>query len=147
MIGEISIIDNLPSYASAYAIVDSTLYKISKNYFLDYMTKNTTATNYIMRNLANKVRLMNSEIEYFSKDALSRIAIVLISLCIQSGVKHENEIKISIRFTHEELANLTGLNRVTVSKKYQKLFNKKIISKKDGYIIINNVDKLKKIIT
>lgn len=147
MIGEISLIDELPTYASAYAIIDSHLYQVSKEDFLDHISKNTQILNNVLKNMSKKVRLMNSEIEYFSKDATSRIAISLISLCVQYGKVVKSGIKINIRFTHEELANLTGLNRVTVSKIYVKFFNRKIISKENGYIIINDIECLKNLIS
>lgn len=146
MLGEVSIIDNIPNYASAFAIVNTSVYKITKEDFLYYTSRNALVSNFVMKNLVKKIRLMNSRIEYNNKDALSRIAVSLLSLCISHGVKYNNTIKITIKFTHEELANLTGLNRVTVSKAFQDFFNKKIIFKENGFIIIKDIEQLKNII-
>ena len=47
-----------------------------------------------------------------------------------------------MKFTHQEMANLTGLNRVTVSNIMSSLTTMGLISKVDGYMVIEDVNKL-----
>ncbi len=146
IMGEITVLDGKTNYASAYAIVDSLVYKIDSASFLETCSNNREISAYVMANLCRKIRLMNSEMEYFSKKAISRVAIALMAICNQYGKNIENGIEIGIKFTHEEVANLTGLNRVTVSKVYAKLAREGVLSKKDGRVIVSNIQYLMDII-
>lgn len=146
ILGEVSVIDNLPNYVSARATANTLLYKIRKVDFLNCVSKNILIANYVIKNILIKLRLMNSKMEYLRRNALSRVSISLISLCVQYGVPYEGKLKINYKFTHQELANLTYLHRVTVSKIFKDLRNKKIISKRRNSIIINDVFQLTKFI-
>lgn len=146
MIGEETLLDNKPSYASAFAIVDTSLYKIGLNDLISVLEQDPLLSISIMKLMSKKIRLLNSEIKYFSKNAVSRVAITLVSLCIQYGQEHREGIRISIYFTHEELADLTNLNRVTVTKSYGYLRDKGIIGMNSGYMIIKDAEKLIQII-
>jgi len=110
------------------------------------MRKNPNLVLSVCQNIVTKVRLMTCEIEYFSKFARSKVAITMISICKVYGIKQKNEIMISIKFTQEELANLTGLNRVTVAKVYQQFTKEGIIRKEHSHIIVSDIEKLKSII-
>ena len=147
LIGEASIIDNQPNFYSAITIVDSELYKIPKNDFLYSIRSNTDLNDKILKNLIRKLRALSSEIEFFSKNSQTRVAISLLSLAVRYGKRHGENIMISIKFTHEELGFLTSLNRVTVSNIYSYLFKNNIITKIDGYIVLLDINALKNMVT
>lgn len=146
IIGEISAIDARQNLASAYAITDVSLYCVSLSCFRRIVAENAELSLNIMKALCQKIRVINSRTEYFSKDALSRVAISLIFLCVEYGEERENGIRIAIRFTHEELSNLTNLNRVTVSKIYRKLSDDGIIISSSKFITVADADKLMSIV-
>lgn len=52
----------------------------------------------------------------------------------------DDTYRLQIKFTHQEMADLTGLSRVTVSNILSSMTCKGIIEKQDGYLIIKNLD-------
>ena len=82
--------------------------------------------------------------EYFTKSAPVRVVSTLIALCARYGaVQPDGSVRISIRFTHEEMSNLINLNRVTVSKVFSDLLQNQIITNVGGHIVVPNIDILK----
>lgn|SRR5690625_2754482 len=68
-----------------------------------------------------------------------RIIRAFIQLATIYGIeKQDRSIKINITFTHQELADLIGTSRVTVSNEISKLQQLKVIKKKGRYYYIND---------
>lgn len=78
---------------------------------------------------------------------LARVAKLLFFLALQNGEHMVNDnYLINIRLTHQELANITGLHRVTATNALGKLCDSKIIEKSRDTILIKDLDALKQII-
>ncbi len=144
MIGENSAFDSTPAHISAYAITDTTLFRINIRDFLRIISLHPMVSLEVIHSLNYKVRLLCSQMEYSTKSSVVRVTAALLALCARYGeVQPDGSIRISIRFTHEELSNLINLNRVTVSKIYHDLLQKKIISNPKGYITVHDIESLK----
>lgn len=93
--------------------------------------------------MARKIRLLTSQIEELSfDDAYYRVVDALVHLAEQYGIKTEKGCRIQLKFTHQEMADLTGSCRVTVTNIFRSLSDKKIIKKENGYVIVRDIDKL-----
>lgn len=67
-----------------------------------------------------------------------------ILLLIEHYGKHENgRIRITEKFSHQIMADLLGMNRVTVSRKLKNLRDQNLICLDNGYMIVPDVDALK----
>lgn len=147
ILGEIATFDTLPSCASAYAITDATLFKINVKDFMRIMKLHPMISLEIINSLNYKVRLLYSQMEYSVKSSSVRVAAALVAMCARYGVRQpDGSIAISIRFTHEELANLINLNRVTVSKIFGTLLQDGIVVNTGGYLVVNDIERLKSMI-
>ncbi len=143
MIGELSVIDGKPNMSSAIAITDAELYIIPKEHLETKLPSSLELQTTFMKNLAEKIRLLYSQVQNLSfRGATSRIAICLLMLSKDFGVDTHYGCKLSIKFTHQEMANLTGLCRVTVSNIMSELINRDIIGKIDNYVVIKNFNEL-----
>lgn len=136
LIGELSAIDDGVSSEGAVAIVDTTLLAVKNSDMRRLMRQYPDLALAIMRGTAQKERVLISRLECYNKCSAKRVYISLLALCLEYGLATPQGIEIDLRFTHEELANLTGLNRVTVSKIYQKLKTAGIIDGQKGRLII-----------
>lgn len=144
MIGDVSSFDSLPNHISAYAITDATLIKIHIQDFLRVINLHPELSLSVIRSLNYKVRLLTSQMEYSSRSASVRVAATLIAMCARYGVlQPDGSIRISIRFTHEEMSNLINLNRVTVSKAFQELVREKIVTGAGGLVTVLDIERLK----
>lgn len=145
MFGELSILDDLPNMVTAKTIVDSKIYQIDKVTLIKKLKDDPEIAFNITKNLARKVRLLSSQIQDLSfSDSKSRVVSTLIKLSENHGNKISEGYMIDVKFTHQEMANLTGLCRVTVSNIMSELSNEGFICKKSGYVIVKNIEELKK---
>ena len=140
--GELSPIDNLPNVCSAAAVSDTTLYVISKARFLEELNTNHTFSLNVLSVLTCKLRLLSTTLKLHSfNDSTYRVHYALYNLVRQYGKKNEDgTYRLNIKFTHQEMAHLTGLSRVSVSNILLDLTAEGIIEKHEGYLIIKNLD-------
>lgn len=107
------------------ATANSCVCSLSKNKFFSLISQHSELSEKLMKNLFN--RLMNIEkrmSSLASDNAFGRLVKLLLSL----GKKKEGEIaEISDKFTHEELAEMLGISRQTVTTLINQL-------EKKGYI-------------
>ncbi len=94
--------------------------------------------------MAKKIRLITTEVKQLSfNDSNYRVCYALSNLVSQYGFKTpEGYYKLSIKFTHQEMANLAGLSRVSVSNILLNLTSEGIIDKEDGFVVIKDLDAL-----
>jgi CRP-like cAMP-binding protein len=75
--------------------------------------------------------------------SLPRVCAAFIQLSVQYGeLFGDKSIKLTITFTHQEMANLLGTTRVTIAKNIKWLEEEKYIEKKGKHFIIHNIDEL-----
>lgn len=142
LIGDFSVIDSKPNFMSAITITDTELYVIDKWTFLHKIAHDQELQSHVNINLSKQIRILFSHLESSSsRSAVSRIALTLMVLVEEYGIHKENH-KISIKFTHQELANITGLNRVTVSNILSQFSAEGIIQKEQGHFAVRDLPKL-----
>lgn len=140
--GELSPIDTMPNMCSATAATDSLLYAIPISAFMAEINRNHTFACNILQMMAKKMRLISMQVGQLSfNNAYYRVCYALSNLIRQYGKKESDDTyRLQIKFTHQEMADLTGLSRVTVSNILSSMTCKGIIEKQDGYLIIKNLD-------
>lgn len=141
--GEVSGLDGYPNFANATAVIDSYLYPIPKERFKEELERNHDLCLKIVKVLVRKMRLLASQVEELSfDDAYYRVINTLVYLAEQYGINTKNGCKIGLKFTHQEMANLTGLCRVTVSNVFRSLSKENMIGRENGFVIVKDVDEL-----
>jgi CRP-like cAMP-binding protein len=141
--GELSALDGYPNFANATAITDSYIYLVPKKRFLEELNKNHDLCLKVIKMQARKIRLLSSQVEELSfDDAYFRVVNALVYLVEQYGFKTENGHRIRLKFTHQEMANLTGSCRVTVTNIFRSLSRQNIVTKENGYVHVTDINKL-----
>lgn len=91
--------------------------KIQKNAFYDYLRKNPFVYDSILLMITTKFRILMSQIydnTYLS--AKDRLYFLLKRLSIQQSSTKQSGYEINLNLTHEELANMIGSTRSTVTR-------------------------------
>lgn len=147
IIGELPIFDNKPNFCTAKICINSWIYKVLKEDFYKIVLNDSVLAENLFKNLTAKLRTLYTQVEYLSfKDSVSKIAMVLIALCKDHSEKVDNEYKITLPFSHNDIANITGLSRVSVSNAISNLVSQNLVLKKDGNYYVKDLEKLKEII-
>lgn len=140
----IALASNIPDSLCHIAVADSVVYKISKDMFIDLIRQDSQKAINAIADLSRVVKILSSHVEDMAfMKASSRIAKYLYMLCQEQGTPTKNGIRINIKFTHYEMAIYVGTCRVTVSNIFKDMEKNKIISKENGYCVVNDVEKLK----
>lgn len=139
LVGELPMFNNMLHFCYAQVNEDSLLHKIPCQSFLDFVENDPVLLKQLLFSMGQKIHILQTQIELLEFcDAVSRIARTLLYLCNDHGVSVQNEILIGLKFTHCDMAFMTGLSRVTVSNTFGQLTREGVIRKKSGrYFIIN----------
>ncbi|MBR3127022.1 MAG: Crp/Fnr family transcriptional regulator [Solobacterium sp.] len=143
LFGELSIFVDNVYRCSAVAIVDSEIYRIPVSDLVNTLQKDWNTTVYFIRSLCRKGLTFEQEILDLSfMQATHRTVKTLLNLCDQYGtpcrIDGQDGIRINIRFSHQDVANLIGSNRVTVSNIFSDLAKDGILTKDSGrYVVLD----------
>ena len=128
---------------TAVSIVDSSVYAIPINIFQDRLAASPALNQAVLQILCRKNSLLVGRLlSHSSSDSLQRIAQVLLDMVHAYGTETESGCEISIRFSHQDVANLLHISRVTVTKAFQTMSQDGILRRNQGHILICDRKKL-----
>lgn len=127
--GEMAIFDNLPRSATAEAIDnDVRLFGLNKKDFERLVHEYPSIALRIMKDLTRRIRQINQQIEDLAfKDVHGRVSSTLFQL-LETEEKIRGQQLNYLRMTHQDLANMVGSSRETVTRALNRLQNEGIIS-------------------
>ncbi|WP_280769291.1 Crp/Fnr family transcriptional regulator [Salipaludibacillus daqingensis] len=109
-----------------------------------FLTEHPELGMAIFRIMAERLRISQStlrDVALYGK--LSALAATLVRLTEDYGIEKEDGVYIDIKLTHEDLGNFFGATRESVTRMMNQLKKQQILSKKQGYLIIHNVEDLR----
>lgn len=143
MTGETPAIMEHPHWCSALAIVDSYVYRLSYQELENAMRANWEVNMAVLRLVGRKNMNSLKQIESLTFfQAHRNIARTLLNLCNQYGRPQGNTTVIHLKFTHQDIASIVGVSRVTVCNVFTMLNDAKILNKEKGYFVVLQRDKL-----
>ena len=120
--GEMSLIDGEPRSASVRTVTDATLLVIHRESFLSLLRKSPEIAMALMSELCKRLRKANKQIGSLSTMSVSgRVAGTLLNLMQERGVRihTDNGNMVTVihnRPTQQQLADMSGTTRETVSR-------------------------------
>lgn len=137
--GESGAFDRFPYFATATALEESDIHVISVDDTEALINTHPRVSLLIVTAIIRKLRLLGLQVEDLSfLDAQRRVAHILLKLMQEVGEPAAAGTLIKKKITHEDLANITGLSRVTVTNVLNHLDRLKLITKgRRKYTIID----------
>ncbi len=129
--GEMAIFDNMPRSATAEVIDDgAVVFTVSKRDFERLLTEQPSIALQIIRDLTRRIRQVNQQVEDLAfKDVHERVASTLSQLSRSEGRQLAgNKVLINLKMTHQDLANMVGSSRETVTRALNRLQDEGVIS-------------------
>ena len=143
--GDMSLLDGNPRSATVISIEDSELRLIRRNDFKTLMQKYPEIALKLLEELTSRLRKADERIESLAiLDVTGRVAGILLQLANERGVKSGNSVLIRSRPTHQDLANMAGTTRETVTRVLKQLENNKYISMDGKDITIHDPEHFKR---
>ena len=134
--GEMAILDGEARSANALAQEDCELLAIQKSEFLNLLRRNFKISFALMRELAKRLRKSDQQIEALSlSDAEHRIGVSVLNLAEDMGVIRKGQVTIDKLPFQQDIANMSGTSRETVSR-VLKLFEDRHMITKIGHTVV-----------
>lgn len=134
--GEMSVIDSVPTSASAIASTDVTVLAMPRSYFMTLIQNNPTFSFNMLKAFTQRLRETDRYVKsLFLDDAQRRILVMLNTFAEKTGFFIGDEVHISDLPKQSDLASLAGTSRETFSRIIKKFELAKII-KRDGKKVI-----------
>ncbi len=120
--GELSLLDGKPRSANVIATEETSLIMLRRPDFVQILFKMPQIATALLAELATRLRKTDRQIEGLALlDVTSRISETLLQLASEYGKESEKGITLQNRPTHQELANMSGTTRETVSRVLKRL--------------------------
>lgn len=133
--GEMAILDGNFRSANALAQEKCELITINKEDFLELLKNNFQICMNLLEELAVRLRKSDQQIEALSlSDAEHRIGVSILNLAEDMGVIKNGEVTIESLPYQQDIANMAGTSRETVSR-VLKLFEDRLLISKIGHTL------------
>jgi CRP/FNR family transcriptional regulator, cyclic AMP receptor protein len=115
--GEMAILDGLTRSATVTSIETSELFLIQRNDFLNLLYENPEISVALLQELTKRLRNADMKIKALSlKDAEGKVATVLLQLADEVGKIKHGKVEIERLPLQQDLANMAGTSRETISR-------------------------------
>lgn len=138
--GEMSLLDNEPRSATAIALAETEMAVLHQRDFLSIVEKRPRVLINLLAVLSSRLRKANHQIGNLAlHDVYGRVARILLEMASESGNRQEDGRVTFRRPTHQEIANMIGATRETVSRMISDLHRQGYIEISGKNVIIHDV--------
>ena len=142
--GEMAIIDGLSRSANVTAIEDSEIFIIQRSDFLDLLYNHPEVSIALLQEMTKRLRAADMKIKSLSlKDAEGKVATVILQLADEIGKIKQGVVEIEKLPYQQDLANMAGTSRETISRTLHSFAKKGLIELDGSKLRILNYEKFK----
>jgi CRP/FNR family cyclic AMP-dependent transcriptional regulator len=138
-----------PHEVTAETLTPCQMAFIKRDDFLAFLSSHGDASLRLAQILSNSYRLAHEQIRSLglSHTAGERLARLLLSWCEENGKQTETGIRIKVGLTHEEISQLIGTSRETVTRMFGDLKKKQIAHLRGSTLLIRNKAALESLVS
>lgn len=137
--GEMSLLDGQGRSANIIATEPAKMLTLSRNDFLDCLESYPKIAIALLEELATRLRKSDQQIESLSlSDSQHRIGITIIRLAEELGTIKKGHVTIQNLPYQQDIANMAGTSRETVSRTLKLLEDKSMVKKENRDLTIFN---------
>jgi len=127
----------------AQSMGEGTVIKIHRTAMLNIIQRNPEAAVKIINYLSQRLRESQDNAKGFALDrAEQRVAAILVNLAERSGIQEGHGIRISVRLTHQDLADMAGLTKETTSRILSRFKKEQLMAGHGKQLLILNLPRL-----
>lgn len=144
--GEMAILDGLTRSATVSAIEDTELFMIQRNDFITLLKSYPEISIALMQELTKRLRDADMKIKALSlKDAEGKVATVILQLADDIGKIKHGVVEIEKLPLQQDLANMAGTSRETISRTLHSFAKKGLIELEGNKLRILDYEKFKEV--
>ena len=143
--GEMSLLDGAGRSANVVSLEASEVLTLARNDFLEILHEYPKISISLLEELTQRIRKSDQQIESLSlSDVEQRIGITLIRLAEELGTIKQGNVKINNLPYQQDVANMAGTSRETVSRTYKLLEEKGLLTREGRKLTIYNFNQFTK---
>ncbi|MCK4578809.1 MAG: Crp/Fnr family transcriptional regulator [Candidatus Marinimicrobia bacterium] len=137
--GEMALLDGQGRSANVMALEDAVLYTLNRRDFLDVLNRFPSISIQLLREMAIRLRKSDQQIKSLSlSDAEHRIGIALHRIADDMGFFKMGQVVVPRLPFQQDIANLAGTSRETVSRMLKNLESKGLLEREGRKLIIKD---------
>ncbi len=141
---EAAVFDGAPHPGCAQPLGDVRVLRLSKKAYFDVLRRNPEAAIEVIRYLGQRLNEAQENAKVLALDrAEQRLAALLVNLAARTGVKDTNGIRLTVRLTRQDLANMVGITVETAIRIMGRFKRARLVSGTAKQIVIRDLAKLK----
>jgi CRP/FNR family transcriptional regulator, cyclic AMP receptor protein len=142
--GEMAILDGQTRSATVVATEDSELFLIQRNDFLNLLKEYPEVSIALLQELTKRLRATDVKIKALSlKDAEGKVATVILQIADDIGKIRQGKVEIEKLPLQQDLANMAGTSRETISRTLHSFAKKGLIELDGNKLRITDYEKFK----
>ncbi len=142
--GESSLVDGGAREEMAEAMENSMISEIERGVFEELLMSNAMLGLEMTKLLAKRRLDLENKVETLVfRDVTSKLAELLLELADEYGVEDSRGTLIALKITHQELANLIGSTRETVSLTLSQFKRKHLLTTEGRKVIVTDTESLR----
>lgn len=138
-----------PREVYAQACSDCRLYAVPQRLFKDFLVDHPSTAMLVIDLLSCRLRVLGDMVKNLTADDVAtRLAKLLIRLSARYGQRvTPAHLRLSIKLTHQELADMIGATRQTVTGVLSELKRRGVIDVEDHYLCIHRPEMLERLVS
>ena len=142
--GEMAILDGLTRSATVIATENTELFLLQRNDFMNLLHEHPEISVALLQEMTRRLRSADMKIKALSlKDAEGKVATVLLQLADDVGKIRQGVVEIDHLPFQQELANMAGTSRETISRTLHSFAKKGLVELDGSKLRITDYEKFK----
>lgn len=144
--GEMAILDGQKRSATVAAIEPSEVFMIQRDDFINLLHAHPEISIALLQELTRRLRNADMKIKSLSlKDAEGKVATVILQLADDVGKIKQGKVEIDKLPLQQDLANMAGTSRETISRTLHSFAKKGLIEMDGNKLVITDYEKFKEL--
>jgi CRP-like cAMP-binding protein len=136
MFGELAVVDSSPREEMAEAMKNAIITEVPREVFRALLLADAALAFQFACALGERRKQLETKLEHLVfRDVQAKLAALLLELGEEYGVETEEGLQVGLKITHQEMANLIGSTRETISLTLAQ-FKKKGLLNMDGRTVV-----------
>ncbi len=141
--GELCVMDSSPREEMAEAMKNAIITDLPRDVFTDLLLSDAKLAFRFACMIGERRRQIETKLEHLVfRDVQAKLAALLIELGEEYGVETDEGLQIGLKITHQEMANLIGSTRETISLTLAQLKKKGLLNLNGRTVVIMDQDAL-----
>lgn len=140
--GEMSLLDGESRSANVIALENTEVLTLNRNHFLHVLKEYPQIAIQLLKEMALRLRKSDRQIASLSLSAAEkRIAMCILRIADEQGVIQKGHVSIPKAPIQQDIANMSGTSRETVSRAFKLLEKEGFLQRNGRELIIHNYNK------